>query len=320
MINYSELEDLFIPDNCYDLSYYDYLTGRFLDTDSYICFNDIRDTCYLTSNEDLKAFMKREYFEGKRVATVGSSGDQMLDSLLLGAKDVTLIDANYYSRAFAEYKLAMVKNLNYEKFMVSLEVPRIKLFNINLYKEISHDLSRPVQEFWDRLFLEYQGEYLELDDFNYDYLENNVTATTISSELILFDENSGVNYIASKDNYLKLQEFLRKGDYKINFARADVSRFNEVLEGTFDVILLSNIYDYVDHYNFVKYVKELYNNKLNPGGLIQVHYAFVHDDYEKSDLQRYYKGLNIEIPMCDEGAYLLHKPRENVIEEELLAR
>jgi len=146
------------------------------------------------------------------------------------------------------------------------------------------------------------------------FWEKRVTAAAISLELIQFDCEVGVNYISSQENYNKLQDILRKGYFTLNFIRSDISNFDEVLDGKFDVIMLSNIYDYVDHYNFCRHAKDLYNSRLNPGGVMQVDYSFSYR-YFPEELIEYFKGYKLDKPAVPMGAYILHKPRENAIEQ-----
>ena len=68
------------------------------------------------ANEKLNAYFKDLNLKGSRIATVGSSGDQVLNAIFYGAKDITLIDANIFTRAYFEYKTAMIKNLNFDEF------------------------------------------------------------------------------------------------------------------------------------------------------------------------------------------------------------
>ena len=154
---------------------YDYLTSYFLS--KYVSINELawhplklvedripncaEGECFGRSNERLLKYMPKLNLSGKRVATVGSSGDQVLNALFYGAKDITLIDGNPYTRAFVEYKIALMKNLSFQeiKRLFNYGFVDKELFSYKTYMKISHDLSKPVQQFWDSLMLE-QGDLL----------------------------------------------------------------------------------------------------------------------------------------------------------------
>ena len=97
---------------------YDTLTHRiFCETLERLTHNDdhTAERCYISSNEYLSEYMEKMDLTNKKVATVGSSSDQFFNALLQGSKDITIIDANPYTRAFVEYKMALFANLNFEE-------------------------------------------------------------------------------------------------------------------------------------------------------------------------------------------------------------
>ena len=128
-----------------DKSDYDVLTDRlFYDFASKITKYDnmTAERVYPTTNEHVDKYIKLFNLNGKRVATVGSSGDQLFYSLLGGAKDVTVIDANPYTRAFIEYKMAAIATLDASEFVDIIKSP--KFFNWKVYSKFSQYLSEKV--------------------------------------------------------------------------------------------------------------------------------------------------------------------------------
>ncbi|MBE5735765.1 MAG: DUF3419 family protein [Clostridiales bacterium] len=218
--------------------------------------------CYTTSNELLSAYMKRLNMMDKRVATVGSSGDQLLNAIYYGSEDITLIDGNPYSRAFVEYKLALLKNLSYEEFKsVSGDNISMDIFNYYTYRKISHDLSKPVRQFWDKIILEQSRDIMDTTAYN--------TYVTLCHPGTFY---SNSDFYKFKSSYNYLQKLLRDNNFNVNYICSDLRNFVHDLDGTFDTIILSNIYDYEDGDVFATIVRDLYDNKLNPGGKIQAHY------------------------------------------------
>ncbi|MBE5735764.1 MAG: DUF3419 family protein [Clostridiales bacterium] len=254
------------PDiDLYEDSEYDYLTEKVLtkDIDEENCINCTVSACYITSNENLENYMYFMPLKDKRVATVGSSGDQALNAIYYGSKDVTLIDANPYSRAFTEYKIAMIKNFDCNKFHKILTSKK-DLFSWITYRQISHDLSKDSQRFWDKLIIE----------------QDNSPNSTLSSEdmyrILIQDYPFCSSEFYKFENYKKMQNVLKSGDYNLSFITAELSEFPMKLDGKYDSILLSNIYDYIydslDSEKFEKTIIKLYNDNLSEDGMIQVYY------------------------------------------------
>ena len=126
------------------LNYMDYTDGDFP--------LGCTEKAYITSNELLNRYFPNLNLDGKRVATVGSSGDQVLNALFYGAKDVTLIDANIFSQAYTEYKMALISTLDYNTFLTMLK--NSHCFHWKVYAKISHLLSPNTKEFFDALMLD----------------------------------------------------------------------------------------------------------------------------------------------------------------------
>ena len=60
--------------------------------------------------------MKYFDFQNKSLLTIGSSGDQILNSFYYGARDITLFDINEYSKYYIYLKIAAIISLNYKEF------------------------------------------------------------------------------------------------------------------------------------------------------------------------------------------------------------
>ena len=76
---------------------YDLLGEKLLTMPNFECEDcelseEIKSKVYHCSNERLNAYFKDLKLKGSRIATVGSSGDQVLNAIFYGAKDITLIE------------------------------------------------------------------------------------------------------------------------------------------------------------------------------------------------------------------------------------
>ena len=320
--------------------------------------NEATGSLYRTSNEQLDDMFAKLDFDKKSVFTVGSSGDQLLYSLLYGAKKVTLADANPMARMFAEYKYALIKNLSFEEMQEVFTVKNFRtefdhsfkeenkadLYNWKVYSKISHDLSEEAKMFWDSIMMEITSDpdMLELmreisfnrdyQDYFYqnarlvpqkdqmDYIEflDSLNLGTNALKILnlcspkmeimasvrllnrykedpeLFEEQfksmlslnaydlvfdlEGSEHTADlmlysdKETYQKMQQILQEGDFDIDFRFGDIFDKSIFRDDVYDIVLLSNVNDYVDKEVFIEGVNNIYKNHLAPRGVIQVSY------------------------------------------------
>lgn len=220
---------------------------------------------FAISNEKLTEVFDALNLKNKKILTVGSSGDQALNAILKGSKNVTIIDANIFTRAFIEYKLALIKYFDFKTFDDLFIKPRA--FNWQVYAKISHLLSNETKQFWDSLMLDQSpnaqwGEFTEKD---------------ITSKMLIIDHSDRHSlFYKDEQTYNLLQNLLNQQDTKISFVNAELQDFPKVLKEKYDLIYLSNIYDYYrkQHNTFVKIINKLYTNNLKTNGNIFVNYDF----------------------------------------------
>ena len=204
---------LTIPD--YDLLGETLLTMPDFDNEEVELSEEIKSKVYHCSNERLNAYFKDLNLKNARIATVGSSGDQVLNAIFYGAKDITLIDANIFTRAYFEYKTAMIKNFDFDEFKYHLGM--FSMFNWKTYSKISHNLSKRTKQFFDELML-------NQDDNGHDYDEGYLTDSLIRNNLFhtpchnydFVEENLFYN---NKEDYLKLKQLLIKNDFKLTIIK-----------------------------------------------------------------------------------------------------
>lgn len=80
---------------------------------------------YLFTNERLDIILGNVNLSGK-LLSVNASGDQTLNAILLGARDVQMFDLNKFTKYFTSLKIWAIKNLKYEEFL--------RLYNIGVRK------------------------------------------------------------------------------------------------------------------------------------------------------------------------------------------
>jgi len=231
----------------------------------------ITDQCYAASNENLKEVFAHILSKNKTIskaAVVGSSGDQLLNCLYKGVKDVTLIDKNPMAEAVTELKLSALKNLNYIEFMNFWNMH--KVLDYKLYQKLSYSLSDKAKMFWDNIMLEMQPSN------GYDILDS------------IFQRDSfwckgydvrGSEFYKRRFKYNRMQKILNKNDYKITYIVSDLEGFSDNLKGKYDLIMLSNIFDYVDTTPFFEVINKFKDNNLEEGGVVQILYDFDRSTY-----------------------------------------
>lgn len=245
---------------------YDLAGEKFLSPEIYSdFFNYTIGKAFAISNEQLAKVFNKLDLTNKKVLTVGSSGDQVLNSMLCGSKDITVIDANVYAQYYIEYKLAFIKNFNFNTFSKLFIVP--EFFDWRIYSKIAHELSPKVRQFWDTLMLEVDTD-TRSDIFS---------AKTIKENILMVDHTDRHSkFYKDEKIYNKLQELLKNNDVKIKYITAELEDFPKILKQKYHYINLSNIYDYYMHNKpkFTKIVEELYNKNLYQNGSMVVHYCF----------------------------------------------
>lgn len=216
---------------------------------------------YPFSNENLDETFSIFNPKEKSVLTVGSSGDQVIWALAKGANKVTLIDANPMSLAYTELKLSAIKNLTYEEY--------IKMFDPNyflnpiMYAKVSHDLSSQVREFWDFIFSNTSLKY---------ELQNNRNK--------LFQSVRGMNYRSMNNSSLFMPSEIfnnakeNLGNCEIDFKCAEIQDFARTIDDKYDIMLLSNISDYVRGASVMFPQVFALSNYLTDDGVIELNYDF----------------------------------------------
>lgn len=259
MINEADSE--FLNNTDYDMAYEKLFMPEIYDD----CFNYTTGKAFAISNEQLAKIFARLNLSNKKVLTVGSSGDQAINAILRGSKDITIIDANIFARYFIEYKLAVIKIFDFKTFNEIFI--KHDFFEWHIYAKISHLLSPQVKQFWDTLML----------DLDTDSYSSSFNARAIKDKMLMIDHNDRHSkFYRNEKTYNMLQQLLNQGNITIQFITAEFSKFPTVLKCKYDFIYLSNIYDYYAHnrHSFSKIVDMLYERNLNPNGKIVANYDF----------------------------------------------
>ena len=183
---------------------------------------------YLFTNENIAEYVKKFDLQGKRILSVAAGGDHAFESLLAGASFVDTFDINYAQKPIVELKNHMIKSLPYEDFM-DFFFDKTHFFDQKIIEPIWNKFSYELQLYLDWYYC--MGP--SAARFMFVYGQSN--ATSYNKE--------NISYIADKNKYNALAQRLPK---QIRFTHANAYEISKKIDIRYDIILLSNILDYLD--------------------------------------------------------------------------
>ncbi len=240
-------------------------------------------TLYPFTTENLNGYMSLFDFNKKRVLTVGSSADQILNSFSLGSKDIVCFDRNTFTKYYFDLKKAGIKEFSLEEFVKffclynSNFIKNKEVFNLRDFERLVPYLSSSSLTFWSEI----------LSCFS---------SYKVRNRLFSSDEYP-VNVIKKINNYMVREKYnlLKKSidELNVTFIHSDIRYVSDLLSGKFDYIMLSNIAAYLEgiYYDklrgFKNNVLEL-SDFLNENGVIFLSYLY---DYDKDTRVKFYWDL-----------------------------
>ena len=223
--------------------------------------NDAIQNIYGYTNENLRQYIRLLNIAGGRVATVGSSGDQVLYSIFHDAEEVTLIDANPYCKPMVELKMSAIKNMSRDEFVRYWTYENV--LQRGIYRDLLQDVSSRTRE-----FLEVVEEARQYS--GYDCVAGIVVKPRSFNDWSKLSYSKACEFYDDEQTYNLLKSKLEKN--KVKYVYAELSQFHKKLEGKYSSILLSNVLDYVDEEDYCNAVENLRDNHLASDGTMQMHY------------------------------------------------
>ena len=189
---------------------------------------------YLYGTEAIGAYYLALELEGKSVLTINGSGDQVLNAYYFGAKRVVGFDIVKSTKYMLDLKIAAIKNLNYKEFLNFFgDKKEIGNFNFNFNSSFRSNLENDTVRFFDELFEKYERNgqaLLESDNFR--------------KRKEFCEKLDEINpFLANEKNYKVMQE--RMSEVNLEFVEADICDIYKKVDGTFDLINLSNVLNYI---------------------------------------------------------------------------
>ena len=222
---------------------------------------------YPFTTENIAGYIDYFDLQDKSLLTVGSSGDQIINAALKGAKDVTLLDINPYAKYYYYLKTAGILELNltdFNEFFRYNDYPKVfkynkKVFDKASYKKLKSTLKSLDNDsylFWDELFDMYQPDHIRFSLFSNDEYGTSVLG---KSNLYLQSENT---YDETKTKLKELRpEFINEDIFKSNLTK------------NYDNIWLSNIACYL-YQDKIKGMTDKFADKLAVDGKLLISYLY----------------------------------------------
>ena len=234
---------------------------------------------FLQTNEPLEQYYPYFALEGKSVLSVTGSGDQVLEAIKEGTTEVFAFDQNHFASHIANLKVASVKALPWWDF-----VPFFRTFDTSYYHRVRPFLNEIESYFWDFVIEETtpsQREKLFRDPFMM-----YPSGTYPQKDKYFYPEQ-----------YKTLQERISFGSYHLlTCSLHQLPKQTALKNKTFDVILLSNIYDWLGterQKNFYSFINQEISPFLTERGICCAYLPInCNDRIENKNFEEVYFGDN----------------------------
>ncbi len=252
---------------------------------------------YPFTNENIAAYYSKFDFKDKRILTVLGSGDQVLNAILLGAKEIDCFDISIFANFYFALKKAAIKALTYEEFL-DFFIEYNTVFEIKLYSKICKYLSPEIKKFWDSLYLEFSGYQIRKSDL----FEQTFSHFTDEDSILK------TNLYLNETEYYKLREVI--DNCEVRFFNCDILSLSEVCRNDYDFIGLSNIYSRVWTSEKETLENEIVKlgKMLNKNGVIIIDYAWNKYDLDLAYLSYFFEKLGELKIMCFEVTKSFYNP------------
>lgn len=199
---------------------------------------------YLWTNENIKEYINKKYIsEYNSALSVTASGDHLFNLILNNVLNIDTFDTN----TLTEYnvlglKKALIEKFKYNDFLTICEL----IANNMLTLEETTYLIKDLLPLMDKKYRKY---WQNISEYNYQLQKNNDEYLDLFAMLFIniTEKNKFIrrnSYLMGKDNYDKFKENMMRAN--INFYCTNAINILDTFPNQkYDVILLSNILDYI---------------------------------------------------------------------------
>lgn len=245
-------------------------------------FIDVANIYYFT-NENLKdSFDKLNFNQTKRVLSVCGSGDQVLNLVHKGVKEIDVFDSNelavYFLKAF---KIPALKSFNYQDYKTFFK----KMIDDDITVLEQKQLFCILKDHMDRKYFDF---FIEI--FN-NSIQNNHNLSIMKILCINTDNIDNIElfngYYETENDYLITKDNINF--VNINFVKTDIFDINKNFNGNYDKMFFSNIFDYLykkigEYWTYEElkpYINNLFLPMLSNDGELIISYMFKHYSFTR---------------------------------------
>ena len=199
---------------------------------------------YLWTNENIKEYINKKYIsEYNSALSVTGSGDHLFNLILNNVLNIDTFDTN----TLTEYnvlglKKALIEKFKYNDFLTICELIANNMLTLEettyLIKDLLPLMDKKYRKYWQKI-----------SEYNYQLQKNNDEYLDLFAMLFIniTEKNNFIrrnSYLVGKDNYDKFKENMMRAN--INFYCTNAINILDTFPNQkYDVILLSNILDYI---------------------------------------------------------------------------
>lgn len=228
---------------------------------------------YFTTNENIKGYLNLVNIDNKNNAlTVLASGDQFFNLINKGITNIDTFDINRLTEYYVfGLRMAMIEKYSYDEYL--------KINNLLLSEKTSFDILNDIlYSLLPNMDNKYRIFWKEILDYNYS-LQNQKKEKLNIIRMLFFGFSNNMkynNYLLNEEEYNNMKFNLKR--VKVNFNSVNATELHKIYNKKYDLILLSNILDYIHNHfgmnwEIKKYIKNLYKI-ANEDAIIFLHYLF----------------------------------------------
>ncbi len=276
------------------------------------CFFGSYCKSYLFTTENIRGYLKTLKETPESALTVLASGDQIFNLAAMGTKRIDAFDINKLTYYFFWLKYSVIMTFSREQFIDTAFAGfhlRTPMFLKELLNACRSNMPEDVYTFFNELIRYQNGKKA-----------NGFEKLLFGEQIYRRDKNI---YASDEQMYKKLQKGLEQLELKFYFG--DAREVPSMVDGSYDLILLSNISDYLGDNlkplhkdEFDEYIARFYK-LLNAGGTIinyLYYFYFLEDNelkclaFDHSDVFLKDIGFeNIKNLGDEQGFYRIRKPK-----------
>ena len=223
------------------------------------------------TRENIGGYLRYILLNNRKVLTTDSSGDQLLNAVFYGSRDLTLCNDNIVSYYYLQLKIAALLVLDYREFQWFFLKNDMnmhhnnKAFSKRLYKKVGPMLKLVNQDAY--YFFEQ-----EFEEYNNREVRNRLLIDSGYHNKAIKNFNM---YLRNDNAYTKLRDSL----LRINLDYINKDIYKDKVDGKYDVVLLSGLSTKLTLSKFVDLVKYLDANNLNEEAILILVYLWNNNIY-----------------------------------------